>query len=190
MMAKKTDLRVQKTYNALSAAFIELLGEKSFEDITVQELCERAVIRRPTFYLHFSDKYDFFAFFIRSIEQKFLYKLYLENQCASLHERMIGMTQQTILFLEDHQQIIDSCIQSAMLPTLVQILSEEIQEGILAQIRKEENLTVSAEILAAYHTGGIVQIIYYWLLHRNTVTKDELLQEMKKLFYIVCPDKP
>ena len=64
-MEQKMDLRIRKTYKALKDTFLELLSEKKFEDITVNELCERAMVRRATFYKHFADKYDFFAFFIR-----------------------------------------------------------------------------------------------------------------------------
>ena len=55
-MEKKNDLRVQKTYRALMAAFEALMAEETFDDITVNELCARALIRRPTFYSHFEDK--------------------------------------------------------------------------------------------------------------------------------------
>jgi|GEM_PF-266456 len=47
------DRRVAKTKNALRVAFIELLGEKDFDKITVQELTERANVTRRTFYLHY-----------------------------------------------------------------------------------------------------------------------------------------
>ena len=46
----KEDLRVKKTKRALTLAFIELLKVKHFEDITINELCEKAEIRRATFY--------------------------------------------------------------------------------------------------------------------------------------------
>lgn len=45
-MEKKKDLRVQKTYSALMAAFEALMAEETFDDITVNELCARALIRR------------------------------------------------------------------------------------------------------------------------------------------------
>lgn len=51
-MEKKNDLRVQKTYRALMAAFEALMAEETFDDITVNELCARALIRRPTFFSH------------------------------------------------------------------------------------------------------------------------------------------
>lgn len=44
-MEKKNDLRVQKTYRALMAAFEALMAEETFDDITVNELCARALIR-------------------------------------------------------------------------------------------------------------------------------------------------
>ena len=48
-----TDLRIQKTYAALTRAFTDLLKVKSFEQITVRELCDAAMVRTATFYNHF-----------------------------------------------------------------------------------------------------------------------------------------
>ena len=59
---------MQKTYSALMAAFEALMAEETFDDITVNELCARALIRRPTFYSHFEDKYDFLRFYLNEIQ--------------------------------------------------------------------------------------------------------------------------
>ena len=59
------DLRVQKTYKSLIETFEVLVHEKEFEKISVTEICNAAMIRRPTFYTHFLDKYDFLTFFIK-----------------------------------------------------------------------------------------------------------------------------
>lgn len=63
-MEEKTDLRIRKTYKALCDAFVTILEKKRFDDLTVNELCDEAMIRRATFYKHFADKYDFFFFFL------------------------------------------------------------------------------------------------------------------------------
>ncbi len=52
------DLRVKKTQRALMDTFLELLKMKSFNQITIQGLCEHAMVRRSTFYKHYNDKYD------------------------------------------------------------------------------------------------------------------------------------
>lgn len=52
------DLREKKTRRSIRAAFLELLGEKPIERITVKELAERAEVGKATFYLHYRSVYD------------------------------------------------------------------------------------------------------------------------------------
>ena len=52
------DLKSIKTENALNAAMFTLLEKRSFEKITVIDICEKALVSRATFYAHFADKYD------------------------------------------------------------------------------------------------------------------------------------
>ncbi len=54
---KKTDPRIKRTRELIQRALMELMAEKSFEAITVQDIAERATINRVTFYAHFADKY-------------------------------------------------------------------------------------------------------------------------------------
>ncbi len=48
-MEQKLDLRIQKTYLALSGVLLAAMGEKPFEAIRVNELCDRAMVRKSTF---------------------------------------------------------------------------------------------------------------------------------------------
>ena len=50
------DRRVQRTRRALRDALLSLLPESGWDDISVQDLCERADVGRSTFYLHFQNK--------------------------------------------------------------------------------------------------------------------------------------
>jgi AcrR family transcriptional regulator len=56
--AKKEDRRIQRTRRLLLQALFALLGEKGFDDVTVQDIIDRANVGRSTFYVHFVDKED------------------------------------------------------------------------------------------------------------------------------------
>ncbi len=54
--SEKVDPRSIRTRRLLDA-FIDLMEEKLFEDITVQDITVHATVNRATFYAHFPDKY-------------------------------------------------------------------------------------------------------------------------------------
>ncbi|MDN5809217.1 MAG: TetR/AcrR family transcriptional regulator, partial [Staphylococcus equorum] len=58
------DLRVIKTKRALSKSFYDLLEKQPFSTITVNQICNEALVHRTTFYKHFYDKYDLLIYLI------------------------------------------------------------------------------------------------------------------------------
>src|ERR1700739_449643 len=55
---RKPDARVRRTRDQLGYALIELIQEKPINDVTVQDVLDRAKVGRSTFYLHYRDKDD------------------------------------------------------------------------------------------------------------------------------------
>ena len=51
--SRKTDRRTLYTRNVIKDALLEVLSEKTFERITVTDVCRRAEITRATYYLHY-----------------------------------------------------------------------------------------------------------------------------------------
>lgn len=55
---RKLDKRARRTRDRLGSAFVALIHEKPIENVTVQDVLNRAAVGRSTFYLHFRDKND------------------------------------------------------------------------------------------------------------------------------------
>ncbi len=55
---RKPDKRSRRTHDRLGMALLELMVEKPMDEVTVQEVLDRASVGRSTFYLHFRDKND------------------------------------------------------------------------------------------------------------------------------------
>jgi len=54
---EKLDPRVKRTRSLILQSFIEILPEKGFQSVSVQDITDKAGINRATFYAHFPDKY-------------------------------------------------------------------------------------------------------------------------------------
>lgn len=52
------NLQNERTKKLIFMGFKELLNNKAFSKITINEIAEEAMIHRSTFYTHFDDKYD------------------------------------------------------------------------------------------------------------------------------------
>ena len=57
---QKTDRRILRTREVLGDALVNLILEKPFDSITVQDVLDRAGVSRSTFYVHYRDKNDLF----------------------------------------------------------------------------------------------------------------------------------
>lgn len=56
----KIDRRTRRTRDALGDALVELMHQRPFKSITVQDVLDRAGVGRSTFYAHYRDKDDLF----------------------------------------------------------------------------------------------------------------------------------
>jgi len=55
------DARVQRSLEAMRAGFLELIGTRPLEDISIKEICDTAGLSYPTFYRRFSGKDELLA---------------------------------------------------------------------------------------------------------------------------------
>jgi AcrR family transcriptional regulator len=77
--ANNTDRRVRRTRQLLHQALLELILEKGYEAVTVQDILDRADVGRSTFYSHFLDKEDLL---VNGLEQ-------LRNIFIEQHEKIL-----------------------------------------------------------------------------------------------------
>jgi len=55
---RKPDRRIRRTCERLGSALVALIQERPIDDVTVQDVLDRASVGRSTFYLHYRDKDD------------------------------------------------------------------------------------------------------------------------------------
>ena len=117
---EKLDPRVKRTRSLILQSFENLLAEKGFETISVQDVTGKAQINRATFYAHFPDKYALLDYsisqmFMLEIEKRTLnachytpdnlrhlilavceFLSHLHSECAQPHQQFEALVENTI----------------------------------------------------------------------------------------------
>ena len=167
------DLRTQKVYDALLVTFQQLLEEKRFEEITVQELCDRAKTRRATFYKHFSDKYDFFQFMLTRLRDELLSDAKERMEDYSPTEYLHAFVDLGILFVERNKKLLVSLKDNDVVIQMLQTITKQTIHEQLFPFMIEDELALQ------FFIGGMNQCVRWWLDNMHTVQSED----MKKYMY-------
>lgn len=176
---KKLDRRTQRTQHQLGRALVELVQEKRFDDITVQEVIDRADVGRSTFYTHFRDKEDLF----QKDWEKFLD--FLAQQIKWDQAGKGAFMPVTFLFshLQDAQTFYRGLVRSrkteALMKSGSEYLSKKLEEAL--RTRPGSNPSVPASILASYLTTQLFGLLTWWLENRMPYSPkrmDEIFHEL------------
>ena len=155
MEKKKKSPAFQRTDQAIVRALINLLNEKTFEKITVQDILDAAPVSRNTFYLHFQDKYQL---------AKYMLDLFLEKQKNVLEQlSQADLSEYSAIIRKMSAGHYDLCVALMQIHTeevdLRQILEQQMEQHYLAQnngpCRKEEAY-VYAQTMTA------LQMLYFY----------------------------
>lgn len=182
------DLRVQKTYAALMTAFEDLMALKRFDEITVAELCDRATVRRATFYKHFADKYEFFSFYVSELEARFEQEHGQKDEDA----RSFFMSRITYLvdFMEAHHDMVTSVSHSSLMPAMLDILADHVaknSERKMSELGRHVRADVDPSLVSTAYAEAVVGTIKWWYLGEKRMGKQEFLRQAGELIGSIVP---
>lgn len=70
-MARKDDRRIQRTRKALRDALHSLVLDRGYDDLSVQDITDKANLGRATFYLHYREKDELLEDLLRELSDNF-----------------------------------------------------------------------------------------------------------------------
>ena len=183
-MEGKLDLRIQKTYMALSNTFMEMMLEKGFDEITVNELCARSLVGRGTFYKHFADKYEFLSFVIREQYRNFMKEISFSLNNGPFEDRINALLTTSLSFIEQSPAVI-AALQHAQGNSIIEkAISEVIIPDYVKQLKEMQangyNLPFDAVPMAELAVTIASQTIMWWVRNRETVPKEVFLPFLYK----------
>ena len=161
--SQKADRRVQKTQQSLRNALIELILEKHYDTISVQDIIDRANVGRSTFYLHFRDKEDLFRGDWQRMLEYFVGQITPEN----LQAGRIFPIQEIFEHLKDFHRLYRALVKSGKIERLFgygqKYLAERIEVRFQNGFNLESQTAIPFPILANYLASEVFSQLKWWL---------------------------
>jgi AcrR family transcriptional regulator len=168
--AETPDQRVVRSSRALAAALSELLHERSFNDITVQQIIDRAGVARATFYARYRNKDD--ALY-SSYEQMIAGLEHRMEQRASSRARLAPVTE-LLAHLASAPSVVDSLRASDRLEMIWELGTGFFTEMIERRAPLFAGGTVSASAVprleARMLAAALMELTKWWLEHPQRMT--------------------
>jgi AcrR family transcriptional regulator len=163
MRRRKPDKRIRRTHERLGLALMELIQQKPIDEVTVQEVLDRASVGRSTFCLHFRDKHDLL---LSQLEQ------FLEVQSTALSARKeqshrIVPVEEMFAHIGQAKKLYRALADSGRLTDFFDLGQGYFARGIELRLRESQRLpklqqnelTARACALA----GSLLSLLRWWM---------------------------
>ena len=176
----KQDRRSLRTYHLVSTAMMELLSETPYDEITVQDILDRANIGRSTFYAHYYDKEDVLA----SITEQMLDLFSQRMQQAEAGPELLPGLELYRHAKQMHQQfqvLLKGQSGEVLLKTAQALLSKNIEQNLALALSEKRSPSVPLAVVSQYLAGAFLNLLKWWLeaeMPYSPERMDEMFQQL------------
>ena len=182
---KPLTLGAKRTLEAFSRELFSLLSKKTFEDITVGQLCENAQYPRATFYNYFDDKYDLLNYCWMSLAEKIglsEYHYAPESQMLFLYfDRIYSFTKEhidvvsKILLYNSEVGYMFSSLRNFM-NSQMRIIFKDCPDALKREMPTE---------LLADHYSNTLFLVWQWTITKERSCDSQQAQDyLRKLLFL------
>lgn len=167
-MSSSIDPRVSRTKELLENALLDLMEEKEYNKITVQEIAKRSTLNRATFYLHYYDKEELLQTYLddalevleESVRIPDAEFKYLSNEP---HPVFIRMFEQMM----KHGRFYKIMLADNKIPSfssqVIKIIERFVRSASEYLEKDGNEKNVPNEIAVAYISSAYLGVIIWWL---------------------------
>ena len=182
MRNTKADRRSERTRQLVSAALIELMLEQRYDEITVQDIIDRANIGRSTFYAHYLDKEDLMVSGFTRV---------LDTLGPSPQQRGEGENQappslaRFFQHVQEHHQLYKALVHGGGIDRLFkkshQHMRRNIEQHLAELLPAGQAPHAPLPLVADYLAGAVLSMLTWWLDNEMPYTPEQMDALFKQL---------
>ena len=171
---RKPDRRVINTRNALGDALIDLMRERAFEEITVQQVLDRAGVSRATFYTHYSDKTDLF---LGDVDDFWEMTATLLSRHREASHR-IAPVRELFAHVASERKLYAAMLASGKLRDVIELGEAHFARGIerrLSELSSTQQMSPQQRtVLSCMYASALFASLNWWLQHGKHTSASEM----------------
>ncbi len=175
-MSDKNDRRSQRTRHLLSAALVELIREKDYKTITVNDIIERADVGRSTFYAHYRDKDDLFLGELDRVIEVLSHRIPGQDEMPFFPS--LGLFQHVSEEYELYKALVWTPGIDLLIKHMQKSLTQRVEQGLQ---NNGQEYDVPIPILANFITGSFLNLLKWWLENKKKQTPEQMDSMFRKL---------
>lgn len=173
------DRRQQKTRNAIFEAFSKLLSQKSYNQITVQEIIDTANVGRTTFYAHFETK----DYLLRELCTEIFTHVFSDTLHAeNTHDFSFSMGNADALIthilyhLRDNKKNILGILGCESGELFTRFFRQYLDKSLASHILEKSTLKcdIPQEFLVSHISGSFVNMVQWWVKNNLEQSPEEM----------------
>lgn len=174
------DRRQKRTRNAIFSAFSELLSQKSFSKITVQDIIDAADVGRTTFYAHFETKDDLVREMCAEIFDHIIYDGIKTENChyyGSSNGAPQDIIQHILFHVRSNRKNITgilSCESGELFLRYFKQYISEVFSNWIVETPEAQEKQVPREFLIDHVSSSFVNTVQWWINNRMEQSPEEL----------------
>ena len=189
MTEKKLDRRVQRTRELLRNALMQIIQEKGYDAVTIEEITERANLGRTTFYLHYQSKDDLLldhhADFTAHLNLDRLNRAQLLG--SEPQPEMVAFLQEIIQGKAVYLAFTQAKDADIIMRNIRQRMMKNLQES-LEEAFPDTSSNPPVDILTNYLIGAQMTLIDWWIMNRTAYDAAGIATMMHQLQSAVVRD--
>lgn len=172
------DKRQQKTRAAIFNAFTSLLEEKNYNTISIQDIIDRAVIGRSTFYAHFETKEALVDALCSELFDHIVTSAMHKKDTRSLYfcaNPSYSVTCHILHHLLENDHNILTMLSCESSDLFLRFFKKRMDELVRSQILHDGlKLNVPKDFLVNHISGAFVEMVQWWLKGNRQETPEQL----------------
>lgn len=177
MIEDSSDRRVRRSRRQLAQALLDLIAEKGYEVITIQEVADRADLNRATFYLHFASKEELL---IAALRDQFDELVTAMEATAPADPPWGNEDYDRLLFehIAEHAAVYSALLGAhglgLVIHQVITYMAQVIERDLHTQMPAGVSLRAPAPVVSYFYAGGLFALIKWWLEQGMPLPPEEM----------------